>query len=299
MSQPPDRPTDPLQDAPDTSGDHPDELLAAYVDGSASPSASDLAEAHLSGCERCRDEVLIARRALAALRTLPELETPWEDPSAMGGAIGRSIAGSAAPAQRPRPQRSPQPPNVPATVPPLDDRRNRRRTALVGAVGLAAAASVAALVVFALSSGGGQVASTVPAATGGSKDAVAAVTQDDLAALTARLAHGGSEGTSQGASFGAAGARSPQRLASGGLEIPTSATIAPEAAGGVPCARRVSGQSVSAVVVYAEVAQFQGQRVWVIGFVTTPATGGTPRLELVAATTSDCTLVYVGRQAKS
>jgi hypothetical protein len=166
----------------------------------------------------------------------------------------------------------------------------------VGAVGLAAAASVAALVVFALSNGGGQVASTVPAATGGNTDAVAAVTQDDLAALTARLAHGGSESTPL--SLGA-DSRAPEAAASGGLEIPTSPTIAPEAAGGVPCARRASGQSVSAVVVYAEVAQFQGQRVWVVGFVTTPATGGTPRLELVAATTSNCTLVYVGRQAKS
>jgi hypothetical protein len=53
------------------------------------------------------------------------------------------------------------------------------------------------------------------------------------------------------------------------------------------------------VVIYAELAQFQGKRVWVVGFVSTPANGGTPRIELVAVTTSDCTLVYVGRQAKS
>ena len=43
--------------------EHPDELLAAYTDGSASPSEAAVVEAHLPGCEQCRAEIRIARGA--------------------------------------------------------------------------------------------------------------------------------------------------------------------------------------------------------------------------------------------
>src|SRR5439155_14358989 len=55
---------------------HPEELLAAYVDGSLEQDERGLVDAHLAGCERCRDEVELASRARDALAGLPELDVP-------------------------------------------------------------------------------------------------------------------------------------------------------------------------------------------------------------------------------
>lgn len=55
---------------------HPDELLAGYVDGSASAEDRHAVEAHVADCSLCRDEIALATRARAALTTLPELEEP-------------------------------------------------------------------------------------------------------------------------------------------------------------------------------------------------------------------------------
>jgi hypothetical protein len=56
--------------------EHPDELLASYVDDDLGRKDRALAEAHLAVCERCRLEVSIARRARAALVSLPEVRPP-------------------------------------------------------------------------------------------------------------------------------------------------------------------------------------------------------------------------------
>jgi hypothetical protein len=54
---------------------HPDDLLAAYVDGSLAHDERAGVDAHLATCDRCREEVALAgsaRRALASLpRTVP------------------------------------------------------------------------------------------------------------------------------------------------------------------------------------------------------------------------------------
>ncbi|HXF58014.1 MAG TPA: zf-HC2 domain-containing protein, partial [Actinomycetota bacterium] len=55
---------------------HPEELLAGFVDGTASADERALVERHLAACERCRLEVELAARARAALAALPELEPP-------------------------------------------------------------------------------------------------------------------------------------------------------------------------------------------------------------------------------
>jgi hypothetical protein len=63
-----DRPLDP---------GHPDLLLAAYADDSASADErAAVVEAHLATCAECREEVQLARSAHAALRSLPQLEEP-------------------------------------------------------------------------------------------------------------------------------------------------------------------------------------------------------------------------------
>jgi hypothetical protein len=55
---------------------HPDELLAEYTEGTLGPEDRSRVEAHLAACQRCRDEVLLARGAREALAGLPELEAP-------------------------------------------------------------------------------------------------------------------------------------------------------------------------------------------------------------------------------
>ena len=62
---------------------HPEELLAEYVDGTLPSRARDEVERHLAGCERCREEVDLARHAREALTGLPPLEPPEGIPLAV------------------------------------------------------------------------------------------------------------------------------------------------------------------------------------------------------------------------
>jgi hypothetical protein len=61
-------------------GSHPEEALAAFTDGTASPDERALVLQHLQACAECRREVELARAALAALSTLPEPASPRLDP---------------------------------------------------------------------------------------------------------------------------------------------------------------------------------------------------------------------------
>jgi anti-sigma factor RsiW len=56
--------------------DHPEELLAGYVDGALGTNERAVVDAHLASCARCRDEVELSRSARTALRSLPEAEVP-------------------------------------------------------------------------------------------------------------------------------------------------------------------------------------------------------------------------------
>jgi len=64
---------------------HPEELLAAYVDGELDDAERRAVEAHLAACARCREDVELARASVARLRALPELEAP-------AGAASRALA---------------------------------------------------------------------------------------------------------------------------------------------------------------------------------------------------------------
>ncbi|HXF36417.1 MAG TPA: zf-HC2 domain-containing protein [Actinomycetota bacterium] len=55
---------------------HPQELLAAYVDGDLPPDEREEVERHLASCAPCREGVELARAARSALRTLPEVPVP-------------------------------------------------------------------------------------------------------------------------------------------------------------------------------------------------------------------------------
>lgn len=55
---------------------HPEELLAEYVDGTLGPEDRTRVEAHVAACATCREEVELAGSARRALTALPELDVP-------------------------------------------------------------------------------------------------------------------------------------------------------------------------------------------------------------------------------
>jgi putative zinc finger protein len=57
--------------------DHPEELLAEYVEGSLGADDRDRVEAHLPSCSVCTEEVAVAGRARSALTALAEVPVPF------------------------------------------------------------------------------------------------------------------------------------------------------------------------------------------------------------------------------
>ena len=55
---------------------HPDELLAEFVEGTASTTDRETVEAHLASCDSCREEFELALTARAALVSMPQLGAP-------------------------------------------------------------------------------------------------------------------------------------------------------------------------------------------------------------------------------
>jgi anti-sigma-K factor RskA len=72
---------------------HPDALLAEYVDGALAEGERAAVERHLGSCERCRDEVALARAGRTALASVPETAAP-SDLGAAAIAEARRRAGS-------------------------------------------------------------------------------------------------------------------------------------------------------------------------------------------------------------
>jgi hypothetical protein len=56
--------------------EHPQTLLAEYVEGTLAPDPRAEVEAHLAGCDRCREEVVLAREARTGLARLPQVPAP-------------------------------------------------------------------------------------------------------------------------------------------------------------------------------------------------------------------------------
>jgi hypothetical protein len=88
---------------------HPEDLLAEYVDGALAERERAAVDAHLAGCDRCREEISLARASRASVRRLPELEAPEGSASralreALGPGAGREAGrtGVAAAARPPR-----------------------------------------------------------------------------------------------------------------------------------------------------------------------------------------------------
>jgi hypothetical protein len=56
--------------------EHPEDLLAEYVEDALGPEDRARVEAHLAGCHRCREEVSLATQARSALAAVPEAAPP-------------------------------------------------------------------------------------------------------------------------------------------------------------------------------------------------------------------------------
>jgi hypothetical protein len=59
-----------------TQAQHPEELLAEYLDGTLEPDDRARVESHMAGCVSCREAVSLAGSARHALGMLPELDVP-------------------------------------------------------------------------------------------------------------------------------------------------------------------------------------------------------------------------------
>src|SRR5215211_825922 len=82
---------------------HPDTLLAEYVDGAVADVERRDLEAHVATCARCRQEVALARAARSALRSAPPVVAPPD----LGDAAIRAAAGAPTDLDRARERRSP------------------------------------------------------------------------------------------------------------------------------------------------------------------------------------------------
>jgi hypothetical protein len=147
-----------MSDAMDPTVRHPDELLAGYVDGSATPDEREAVEQHLPACAACQEEVQLATEARAALISLPELGAPG---LAEAGVLAlRRAAFQAVPTDQPDgatgAEAAPSP--APGTV-PAEPRSRRSRLAWAQ---LAAAAAIVVVL-------GGLVAIPLLLSNGGSK----------------------------------------------------------------------------------------------------------------------------------
>lgn len=117
------------------SGRHPEELLAAYEEGSLADQALQAVEDHLAECDTCRADVRLAALARERLRALPEANVPAATGRAVVHALDREGPNLRAPGG-----------------PEVGDRGSARRRgdASRWLAGLAAAAVVVGLIAVAL-----------------------------------------------------------------------------------------------------------------------------------------------------
>jgi hypothetical protein len=264
---------------------HPEELLATFVEGTASPHERATVEGHLSRCAVCRAEVELARAGLAAALSLPELEAPAVAVDRLGQHDARAAAGQRVPpAHRPIPDRF------------VAGRRTSRRGVVwqrvVWGAGLASAAAVIA--VFVLQGGTPRDDAGAPAAApdrvaeegapGGRPYDVAVVeeardhTPESLAMLAQDLAD------------------TPQLLAEGDHVTATRKPASVAAADVIGCVEAATGSTGNSQPVYLGLGTYGGTPAYVGGFLESDE-AGTPEAVLVfAVERNGCRALYVVRQ---
>lgn len=277
-----------------TAEEHPDELLAGYVDGSAPPDERSAVESHLAACEQCRAEVELATLAKAALASLPELEAPglagagldaFREPAA-AGADENAFGVERAPARRVR----------------GPGRRIHWDRVALGA-GLAAAAGLFVIfVVIGITRTGGKTAAT-GAANSSAKglppvvDRGATYSPASLQALTAQLRAPAEKRQTltrapEGAPFDRAAQATPV------ASQPSPAGLPADSAAVLSCLQNGTGLLSTAKPFYLESAIFQGTPAFIGAFVLPPsASGAASHLVVAAVSRSGCQPLYEVRQS--
>jgi hypothetical protein len=275
---------------------HPDDLLASYVDGSATPDEGDRAERHLSSCRRCRDEVEAARTGLAALASLPMLDSPDVIETVI-----EALDRAGAHGWEPLPEEG----RRAARLGDFEAVRARRSgwsgwgvRAAAGGVLAATAAAVVALFLMlggrptpvtnsALAPRRGAPAPAAPVPAGPALvDRGSRYTPSTLAALGNRLA---AQLRRQPLSAAEEAPAAPSPAASADFRQQTERSPA-TAAHAIACLER--GGAPFATPRYLEVATFEGKPVYVGAFVLASSSGLRPRLNVIAVTRTGCQPVY-------
>lgn len=288
--------------------EHPDELLAGYVDGSASPREREAVEAHLARCTQCRDELAMATTARAALMSLPDLESP--DLAAQG--IEALRRGAMQPAREPLEEQAVHAPvTVGVGAEPGDDlagRRAARREARqrrqwqvswAAVAGVAAVLAVLAIVPFVLNKGGGEKTAGGPAAGSAASPAEASnfppvldrgsdYDQASMQALARRLGADARRGT---LSENRTSARSTPAPSQSGGSPQLASVAAPDV---VRCAVQGTGLPPETVPVYLEAATYRGTPAFVVAVQTTG--GNRSHLRVYAVSRQGCTFLYEADQ---
>jgi hypothetical protein len=243
-------------------GSHPEEALAAFTDGTATPDERAAVLQHLQSCDRCRREVELARGALAALSSLPEPASPGLDPEMI---VRR--AGNVAEIQRDR----------------RPEGRRRRIGAMAG--GLVAAAVVAVTLAGLIKLNGGNSASTASGGSGSSP----ALLEPNGPSPSARVQYGKSSTEYTAHSIDQLAADEAATADTGGQAhtAPGMSVPAREALAANTCAAETAD---GADVVRILVAHFQGRP----AFITVLRTddGGQAVVRVVVTDRTSCAVLY-------
>jgi anti-sigma factor RsiW len=240
--------------------EHPEELLAGYADGSASPDERRTVEAHLVSCSQCKDELVLAGTARVALTSLPELAAPVltvADLEALPSAGPAQVADEVA-AQREAKQA----------------RRQRQwKASWVALGGVAAVLALFAIVPLVLNRG-----SSLKQATGGAPRPAAAPNveaapypqvrdrgidydQASIRVLAEQLA--GNRRALAAAGSGATSSPAPSFAS-----IPSGRVVDTNSSAVVQCAIRGAGLPADTVPFYLEIARFRSAPAYVVAVLT-------------------------------
>ena len=245
---------------------HPEDLLAAYVDGTLTDPERAAVDAHLATCTICREEVELAGRAARLLAELPDEPVPLGVTAPVSSEIRR----------------------VAAALPP------RRRTRARWTAGLAAAAVVTAVLAVALPRHAGEggraegVGAAMPSATGAPamKAAFASVPLETSSVDYAK------PGRLQALAQESSGLPQTTHGAAPSPPAPSAdQAIAEEAAA---CLTRAAGGGIGENDTLARLirARFAGQPAYLGVYLRSPAAGQPPdKVVIWVASRSDCTVL--------
>ena len=257
---------------------HPEKLLAPFVDDALEGSERAEVERHLAGCEACSEQVLLARGARAALRSLPEEPVPEETAVAIARAVRAETA-------RRRGRRAARPVASSGRPP------GRRATWVAGLAAAAVIVGAAAIALPRLSASSGGAAT--PSSNGAARPAEAPRPGASGAPLVER--QDVDYDAQRVAALAATGLASPS--AAGAAERSADAAGVQGADEALACVRRWTSSAEHAVPVHIIEASYEGRPAY-LGVAYQAAVGAErPRVLVWVLAQRDCELISFTQQA--